>query len=111
MNEKEFYLKQQAAVEHMRQMNLRAQNKPAETFKKPPTSHSPNQQNTKSNDTLNNSKVNIKNSETNNSGFNLSFIESIFSDGDTTIIIGLLLLLMSEKADKLLLFALVYILL
>lgn len=40
-----------------------------------------------------------------------SFLDSFFENGDLTVIIGLLLLLMSEKADKKLLFALVYILL
>ena len=39
------------------------------------------------------------------------FLDSFFENGDMTVIIGLLLLLMNEKADKKLLFALVYILL
>lgn len=47
----------------------------------------------------------------NSNGNSIPFLDSIFENGDMTIIIGLLLLLMSEKADKKLLFALVYILL
>ena len=44
-------------------------------------------------------------------GLNLPFLENFKTDGDLTLIIGLLLLLLSEKADKRLLFALIYILL
>ena len=41
----------------------------------------------------------------------LPFLNSLGKDSDVTLILGLLLILFSEKADKLLLFALVYILL
>lgn len=41
----------------------------------------------------------------------LPFLSSLGKDSDATLILGLLLILFSEKADKLLLFALVYILL
>ena len=44
------------------------------------------------------------------SGLNLPFIDMFSKDGDASLIIGLLLILMSEKADKKLLFALIYIL-
>lgn len=44
-------------------------------------------------------------------GFNLPFLENLKSDSDLTLILGILLLLLSEKADKRLLFALIYILL
>ncbi len=44
-------------------------------------------------------------------GLNLPFLDLFSKDGDASLIIGLLLILMSEKADKKLLFALVYILL
>ena len=44
-------------------------------------------------------------------GFNLPFLESLKTDSDLTLILGILLLLLSEKADKRLLFALIYILL
>lgn len=39
------------------------------------------------------------------------FLESLLKDSDTTLILGLLLILMSEKSDKMLLFALLYIML
>ena len=44
-------------------------------------------------------------------GTDIPFLNILSKDKDTTLIIGLLLILMSEKADKMLLFALVYILL
>lgn len=44
------------------------------------------------------------------SGLNLPFLDMFSKDGDASLIIGLLLILMSEKADKKLLFALIYIL-
>jgi hypothetical protein len=44
-------------------------------------------------------------------GFNIPFLDSLKTDTDLTLILGILLLLLSEKADRRLLFALVYILL
>lgn len=44
-------------------------------------------------------------------GFDLPFLDFFTQDGDITLIVGLLLILMSEKSDKKLLFALIYILL
>lgn len=44
-------------------------------------------------------------------GFNMPVLDFLSKDKDATLIIGLLLILMSEKSDKMLLFALVYILL
>ncbi len=43
-------------------------------------------------------------------GLNLPFLDMLSNEGDISLIIGLLLILMSEKADKKLLFALIYIL-
>lgn len=43
--------------------------------------------------------------------FSLPFLDKLKTDGDFALILGLLLLLLSEKADKRLLFALIYILL
>lgn len=43
-------------------------------------------------------------------GLDLPFLDMFAKDGDLSLIIGLLLILVSEKADKKLLFALVYIL-
>ena len=45
------------------------------------------------------------------SGLNIPFLDMLSRETDISLIIGLLLILMSEKADKKLLFALVYILL
>jgi hypothetical protein len=44
-------------------------------------------------------------------GINIPFLDNLKSDSDATLILGILLLLLSEKADKKLLFALIYILL
>ena len=44
------------------------------------------------------------------SGLNIPFLDMLAGDADVSLIIGLLLILMSEKADKKLLFALIYIL-
>ncbi len=88
--ENDFYKKQQAALESMREMNLRA--KPAANA-----------------EAKNNSTKKANPSAQN--GINIPFLEGIFKDSDSTLILGLLLLLMSEKGDKMLLFALVYILL
>lgn len=43
-------------------------------------------------------------------GLDLPFLDMLTKESDISLIIGLLLILMSEKADKKLLFALVYIL-
>ncbi len=79
----DFKAQQQAAVERMREMNSRRrqEEKPPEEKIKP---------------------------KPQNSG--LSFLDNFLKDGDSSLIIGLLLILMSEKADKMLLFALIYIL-
>lgn len=43
--------------------------------------------------------------------FNIPFLDSLTKDGDSALILGLLLILISEQSDKMLLFALIYILL
>lgn len=91
MTNNEFKLEQQAAIERMRKLSTQAKTQTKETFQpKSPSSD--------------------KNEPLQNKGFNLPFFESILRDGDTALIIGLLLLLMSENTDKKLLFALIYIL-
>ena len=87
MNENEFNKARQNAINQMHQMNERSTNKP------PPTKPLTNNDNSLL------------------SGLKLPFLENFKTDGDLTLIIGLLLLLLSEKADKRLLFALIYILL
>ena len=44
------------------------------------------------------------------SGFNLPFLNNVKTDGDISLLIGLLFILYAEKADKFLLYALLYIL-
>lgn len=44
-------------------------------------------------------------------GINIPFLDLFKTDGDFALILGLLLLILGEKADKRLLFALIYILL
>ncbi len=127
MNKNEFMREQQAAVERMREMNSRAQINKDTSHKMPPVPSfvrlNENSQHHNSNRKTNQPPPNEKNDKTpkNNhqpkqttsfsNGFNIPFLDSLLSDGDSTLILGLLLLLMSEKSDKLLLFALVYILL
>ena len=87
MNRSEFELRRQNALKEMREINSKSTNPPPK--KKTP---SPQQ----------------------NSIFtgniNLPF-ENLFKDKETALILGLLLILYGENADKLLLLALVYILL
>ena len=131
MNEKEFLRQQQAAVERMREMNARSafgtqkphQMPPVPSFVKVnegkigkgnPTGGftAPNEKAFAETTQKNTSaQGNSYNSHHNSNGMGLPFLDNILSDSDTTLIIGLLLLLMSENADKRLLFALVYILL
>ena len=88
MNNSEFELRRQNAVREMREINSKSTNPPP----KNPTSPPP-QQNFPFGNNL-----------------NLPF-EDLFKDKETALILGLLLILYGEKADKLLLLALVYILL
>lgn len=120
MNQNEFMREQQAAVERMREMNSRAQINHNTSHKMPPVpSFVQLNENTNTHSKIKDTpqKENkphpLQSNQSANGfgGFKLPFIDSILTDGDSTLILGLLLLLMSEKSDKLLLFALVYILL
>ncbi len=88
MTKSDFENKRLEAIEKMKQMNSQSSHKQPELQKPPPT-----------------------NPPSLFSGLGLPFLDNLKSDGDMTLILGLLLLLLSEKADKRLLFALVYILL
>lgn len=90
MNQKEFNKARQDAINQMHQLNNRSTNKP------PPQAEP---------------KPQPKNDNSFLGGFGVPFLESLKTDSDLTLIIGILLLLLSEKADKRLLFALIYILL
>ncbi len=90
MTQNEFQQYRNQAIENMRQMNARSTNKEHPPKKEkslpPPTSTSP-------------------------IGVDIPILNILSTDKDAALIIGLLLILMSEKSDKMLLFALVYILL
>lgn len=124
MEDNEFARQSKEAVEKMREMNSRAvgnktkQNMPPV----PPFVHvQSNRQNTPpQNQRQNTAAPKMNKPETNKnenkntgilSGLNIPFLDMLSGDADVSLIIGLLLILMSEKADKKLLFALIYILL
>lgn len=104
MDNNEFLKQQHDAVLRMREMKSRSTN-PDISNKSPVCNKNktPPQ------------KAEQKKAEYNNSTFmpdlQIPFLDKIFNDADAMLIIGLLLILMNEKADKRLLFALVYILL
>ena len=90
MTQNDFSLRQQKAIEEMKKMNQKSQI-PKPQPQKPPQKPTPQP------DFL--------------SSLNIPFLNDLKTDGDLTLILGLLLLLLNEKADKRLLFALLYILL
>ncbi len=100
----DFLLQQQAAINRMREMNQKSayyvkpkpQNKSDEVNNIPPISnkHPSNTSNT-----------------TVFGALNIPFIDTFLKEKDATLILGLLLILLSENSDRLLLLALVYILL
>ncbi len=90
MTEQEFNARSHSAIEEMKKMNTRSTNK------QPPL-NSPPKPTKKSGSLL--------------GDLGLPFLENLKTDGDLTLILGILLLLLSEKTDKRLLFALLYILL
>ncbi|MBR4123652.1 MAG: hypothetical protein IKY45_00320 [Clostridia bacterium] len=97
--ENDFKRQQQAAVERMRQMNARATQSNYKS--QPPKKEQPA------------CEPHIKKPAAKNSflsGINIPFLDNLSSDGDTALILGLLLILISENTDKTLLFALIYIL-
>lgn len=131
MNESEFLRQQQAAVQRMREMNERAHSQYNPNHKMPPVPSF-----VKMTDSNNRSSrqqpqhrepQNFQNMPESNlspppqlqkpqekksvGGLNIPFLDMLSTDGDATLIIGLLLILMSENSDKILLFALIYILL
>lgn len=133
MNENEFMRQQRAAVERMREMNQRAvpgnTNQPMPPV--PPFVKLQNSGASRGGNYQNNNNAPARQSGANHlqrdnqiknppqserkggslfEGLNLPFLDMFSKDGDASLIIGLLLILMSEKADKKLLFALIYIL-
>lgn len=96
MNTATFSKQKQDALERMREMNSRST--PQKTPKTPQTEHKKDIPKTQKAESL-------------FEGINIPFLDKLTKDGDATLILGILLLLLSEKADKKLLFALIYILL
>lgn len=111
MAENDFLRQQQAAVERMREMNARANSQP--NYRHTAQKSSFQNQHSKSNPPQRSAEKKQTAEQCNKatSGFNVPFLDMLTKDKDTTLIIGLLLILMSENSDKILLFALVYILL
>lgn len=95
MTQNDFVNQQRAAVERMREINSRSAYKSVKG-KAPDQNEVPK-------------KPSGKTSGDNNS-LQIPILDKLLSDGDSVLILGLLLILMSEKADKMLLFALLYIL-
>ena len=97
MSPNEFSRQQQEAINRMREMNKKSTNPPPNNIHSPPPKPQPKpppkQQNSHDGSRL-----------------ELPF-GNLFKDKDTALILGLLLILYGEKADKMLLLALVYILL
>lgn len=91
MSPNEFSRQQQDAINRMREMNKKSTNPQPDNTRRPPPKPHPKQQNSQD-------------------GLELPF-GNLFKDKDTALILGLLLILYGEKADKMLLLALVYILL
>lgn len=132
MNDNEFMRRQREAVEQMREMNSRAvptgagqSMPPVPPFVKVQgnrqnrsNSSQPSRQSAQQHSENTPSPTSLPRTEpmsrAKNSGLlgglDLPFLDMLTKEGDVSLIIGLLLILMSEKADKKLLFALVYIL-
>lgn len=102
MTQNDFLNQQRAAVERMREMNNRSSLNNEQKRSNPPYQKAEEKNINK------NTAKRVEKPISNNSPAN--FLENLLGDGDSTLLIGLLLILMSEKADKMLIFALVYIL-
>ena len=137
MNDNEFMRRREEAVEQMREMNSRAtptgtgqSMPPAPPFvrvqgngqnrsyssqpSRQQTKRQPAQEQSKNTSMPTSAPSTGQSNKPKNSGLlgglDLPFLDMLTKEGDVSLIIGLLLILMSEKADKKLLFALVYIL-
>ena len=120
MNEQDFFRQQEEAVEHMREMNARANPSmpPIPPFVRVPRQHSapnspqelPERKPAISLPQSDHNPIDEKKQSSFFEGLNLPFFDHLSKEGDLALIAGLLLILISEKADKKLLFALIYIL-
>ncbi|MBQ6825310.1 MAG: hypothetical protein IJP34_01445 [Clostridia bacterium] len=116
MTEKEFLFEQQAAIERMKQMNKKSmEHTKKESHKMPPVPSFVKMPENNQNETPKNTShipepPKPQKTQNSNSSFGIPMLDGLFKDSDSALIIGLLLILFSEKSDKLLLFALIYIL-
>lgn len=104
MPDNDFFIEKQRAVERMKQMQKRSQNG------MPPTPQFVSLRDgnkNKSSKREQDFKGEIKNK---NALFDLPVLKDIDIGGDTSLLISLLMLLMGENSDKLLLYAIIYIL-
>ena len=99
----DFFLERQRAVERMRETANRSRYTPPQRSAPPPATQKPQRESPPQDkrDSLDNIIT----------GLDIPFLNRIKTDSDTALILGLVLLLTSEKADRLLLLALIYILL
>ncbi|MBQ1989284.1 MAG: hypothetical protein II234_05225 [Clostridia bacterium] len=125
MTDKEFLNAQLAAVERMKEMNSRSHFQNQKSHPMPPVPsfvNIPDKKIKRSDTSFSQSAIpkppnqntaphKNRNQPQNDSTIGMPFFDKLLKDSDSALIIGLLLLLMSENADKKLLFALVYILL
>lgn len=121
MADNDFFRQQQAAMERMREMNARSQFKNNNrNHKMPPTPSFVRLNGDEKKETAQNNPPEQKPKEqagqkNSGSSFDLGglgipFLDSLKTDSDISLILGLMLIFLSEKSDKLLLMALVYIL-
>lgn len=111
MTEKEFLFERQAAIERMKQMNKKSmEHTNNDSHKMPPVPSFVKMP--ESNHNINSTipDTSPKKPQVPPPSNKIPIIDNLFKDSDTALIIGLLLILFSEKSDKLLLFALIYIL-
>ena len=116
-SQENFMTQQQKAVERMMEMNRRSM-KTQEGHTMPPAPSFVRLNENKNTDFSKGPKVEEKEAPTQflntaykKSDFSLPFLKNLKIDRDTTLILGLLLILWSEKSDRYLLLALLYILL
>ncbi len=95
INNQDFKARRQEAIEQIQQLHNRSASKEPPSKPQAPVKAQPS----------------LSTQDSILGGLGLPFLDNLKSDGDMTLILGILLLLLSEKADKRLLFALVYILL
>ena len=95
-----FTLEKQRAVERMRELNARAKYKHNASA----STASPQHESSDNNRRFAASQADF------HTGINIPFLSDLTTDSDISLILGLALLLLSEKSDKLLLLALLYIL-